>query len=942
MANHLRRACEAKPPPMQAGLPGARRLHHALSALLLLLSVSARQGLADPLYAKLAPDAAQAFSWFDRLGFPDVKGCKFVRVGTRARYDDGSEYEQPESERIEAFLTETKPNGESTVLTLELLTHHYKQTPADAPVHRSVFFEGLPLEEYAKGRLRELQMPDDDDWGSRFGRRLSERGEAFVLAWGCARNGHITIAQKLYEHAAGMPEPDSNDLTAETVHGGFLRALEGDIGKAMMWQAVLACGHPSTSREDLLKGFERIIRHCPSSEYIPRAKKTAALLKQMIKEDKEHAGKKLKSLAEMSTEERVAELIFQLREQSGRQYIHGGTCDIFWNRQGKTDTPAHQLVTIGHAAVPQLIEALGNQRLTRSVHSHKSFCFTHKVLRIGDRARAILSGIAGRLFYERPDTAGYMTKDGKAKSTKEQVQEWWAAIQEKGEKQVLIEGTAVGDDNAVNQARFLLEKYPEAAFEPIAQGILNAKGSWKRTCLVNLAAKTEGDAAVPVLIREMEKAQSRSTRVTAAMGLHSRGDETGVQGMVREWAIRQPSINRFRGGMRDDDDDDGEDGDWWGGDGLLDGSVERLIAFLAVSDSPVAIKAMADELQQQPIEVKTRVVESMAEDGGSQYEHFLWPRSKGPSSPAVLLEIEALLVAALADTDEAPAAVRWDDGVYPSTPRICDVAGHTLADRWPEKYRFNAKASIKLRDRQRTNCINIWRKEKKLPLLPIPMERPVRRAAREETGPLLNAIRDSQGGKEAESALTALEKLGLPALPAVVETLGELDGHPLHDRVASFAARLSCTVAEASLSPHSLNPSKKLSDLLQRIEGRPLASVSCAQLLESMVKECPRGTKEIRLSVWKDEDLTGITVKAEFLGTPTGEGGVAATGNRPDDALRHWARRVTLSGSPRHPFREQDDWNDGLDKTLRRAIAKALAVGPTEHFCIRVRLQKAE
>ncbi|MBT7303094.1 MAG: hypothetical protein HN849_26420, partial [Victivallales bacterium] len=177
MASHLKTR-EGNPVLVHPRLPGARRLHHALSALLLLLSVSARQGLADPLYAKLAPDAAQAFSWFDRLGFPDVKGCKFVRVGTRARYDDGSEYEQPEGERIEAFLTEAKPNGESTVLTLELLTNHYKHTPADAPVHRSVFFEALPLEEYAKGRLRVLQTPDDDDWGSRFGRRLSERGEA--------------------------------------------------------------------------------------------------------------------------------------------------------------------------------------------------------------------------------------------------------------------------------------------------------------------------------------------------------------------------------------------------------------------------------------------------------------------------------------------------------------------------------------------------------------------------------------------------------------------------------------------------------------------------------------------------------------------------------------------------------------------------------------------
>ena len=928
MANHLGKGIETNSGWVQPMLPGTRRLGHVLTTLLLLLKVSAQEALPDPLYAKLTPDAAQAFSWFDKLGFPDVRGCKFGRVGTRTRWDDGSEYEQPKSERIEAFLTEAKPDGTFAVLTLDLLTKHYERTPADD----SAFIEELPLEEWAKKRLRALQTPPDDDdgWSFRFDRRLSGRAEAFVLAWGCARNGHATIAQRLYTHAAGIRDQRGNAATVWTKGSSFLEVLEGDIGYAMMWQAVLACDHPSVSREELLARFERIITHCPSSEYIPRARKTAALLKQMIREDREHAAKKLKPLAEMSTEERVAELIFQLREQDGSAPC--GTCYTFDNREGEADTPAHQLVAIGHAAVPQLIVALDDQRLTRSVSYRHNFRFTHHVLRVGGCAQEILNGISGRFFYERTDTADDMAKGDEATSVKEQVQKWWAAIKEKGEKQVLIEATAVADEDADDQAQMLLEKYPEAALEAIAQGIANSKHSHIRTDLVAIAAATEGADAIPILLREMRTAKSLHTRLAAAAGLHSRGDSRAVQAMAREWADHQPETNpvgRMGNMGNGNDDDEGED--------RWDDSVEWLIAFFAVADSPVAIKALADGLMQQPVEVRTRVTQAMAKDEDSLFWRFRGPRPKEKPRPATLLEIEALLVAALADTDEAR-----DDQIYPKreTRRICDLAGRILADRWPEKYRFDAIASLRMRDKQRIACSNVWRRGKNLTLLPMPMERPIRRARREETEPLLNAIRNSQEGREAEQALRALETLGFPALPAVAETLGMLAGHPLHDKLASLAARLSCTVAEASFSERSLRTGDELDAYPREMVGRLLTPTSYVQLLKTMLKRCPRGARGICLSAWKDGDLTGIVVRAEFV--PQAEEDATAGEDRPDDAARHWTGSVTLRGSSCDPYSYEGDWNGRMEKRLLKAIGNALATGPTDHFRICVRLEEAE
>lgn len=259
-----------------------------------------------------------------------------------------------------------------------------------------------------------------------------------------------------------------------------------------------------------------------------------------------------------------------------------------------------------------------------------------------------------------------------------------------------------------------------------------------------------------------------------------------------------------------------------------------------------------------------------------------------------------------------------------------------MADRW-QKYRFDTNASPKQRDRQRTNCANVWRRGMNLPLLPMPMERPIRRARKEKTEPLLKAIQSSQGGREADRALEELAKLGLPALPAVVETLKMLAGHPLQDRVAALASTLSCTVVEASFSKRSLKASNGLAALLQGIEGRPLTSASYAHLLRKATERRPRGAKSVCLSVRKDEDLAGIAIEVEFLGTPPG---ATMAGNRREDMHWDWTGRVTVNGSSRHSSWNADDSSDGLDEELRNAIAEALAAGPTDYFRIRIRVEE--
>ena len=897
-----------------------------------VLSCPARNPQA-PVYAGLPRKCAMAFAWFDGLGFPDVRGRPLVRVATGDWSESGRgprEYVQQD-----AFLLETGTDGVFTVLTLDLFTASFRANSGKEGLSEPVSYQEIPLEQAAREKLAALKHPPaDEDSLRRFGERIPERVEVFVLAWGCARNGLNTLAAALVEQAVKMSAPRRGwDAAArEESRGDFRQTLELDIGHALMWRAVVACGEPDIPRKELLAQFENILARYPTSPHVPRAREMAGLLRQMIAEDEEHAAGSLKPLAEMAAPERAAELLFQLRDQNGRQDSQPGSCDIFMDYMGMTNTPAHQLVAMGHAAVPRLIAALDDQRLTRSVGYHRNFYFSHHVLRVGDCALVVLSRIAGRSFYTNAAPSGVMATDDQRRTAREQVQAWWTAIQSEGEQQVLAAGTASGNRDAPRQAEALLAKYPEAALEAIAEGLRNADDSWTRTWLVEIANRIQDKSVVPLLLGEMQAAPFLSARVAAATALLLRTNELAIPAMIREWQKMQPTDHR--------DFDDGND-------------PEPLIEFLASCDSPAAIRALATGLQERPVDVRLAVVSAFRDSGS-----FLSAVSSGggmglidpdfegkPLSAATLAEIEALLVAALADvTARYGTSIVWGCGgeqIAFNDPRICDMAGYVLAVRWPGTYAFNPATSEKTRDRQRIGCLNAFRKKKDLPPLPLPAARVVTPAPQDQTEPLLDRLQHAPGGRAADKALKQLEQMGLPALPTMVEALPRLDGNPMQGQVAALAARLACTVAEVSLAENSLPAGPELAALFQGMEGQSLTADSFTRLLETMVEKRPAAARGMRLSARRDEDLTGVTLQAEFVEHPEKEGGGSATLNDPSEVVWTWTERVNLNGASGHNS-SGVGIRQGADKSLCKAIDQVLAAAPTNYFRISIRLARIE
>jgi hypothetical protein len=153
-------------------------------------------------------------------------------------------------------------------------------------------------------------------------------------------------------------------------------------------------------------------------------------LDRMIAEDNTRAKRPPPST--LQGRARIADLIFLLRDQYGPQRTMPGYPDFVcgWALPDEArracesqDSPVRQLINFGPAAVPQLIEALDDTRMTRAVHYYRAGLPT-QVLRVGDCALQILETISGQRFTSVAAPLHTLSKIER-KNLKDNVTKWW-------------------------------------------------------------------------------------------------------------------------------------------------------------------------------------------------------------------------------------------------------------------------------------------------------------------------------------------------------------------------------------------------------------------------------------------------------------------------------------------------------------------------------------
>ena len=385
----------------------ASLLATTLCGSLLVQEYRVDEGSAD---SEVSADIERVFLWFDTLGFPRLADCKVVRVEIGQRIGEGGDA----VERFYADALLLDEDEEQFTVFRNLSQATWEKTPE----RRRSGLVVADLETGATERLRQLRSGAEDEKWFPLGVNVTERAELFVLARACHEAGHDQLANELLSEILSIPDLQ----TGEPISLEQLQAeIAEDISHVEMWRAVVAFGDPDVSRRELLHRFRRITTHFPQSRYAERAGHGADILSRMVKEDELHAAVKQKPLDQMTIQERVAELIVQLRDQNGHQWSQPGSCNIFADpRDGfgypelfgesrviGAGSPASQLVVIGEPALEQLIDAVDDDRFTRCVGYHRNFYFSHGIIRVGGCCLRIIERIkpSGREFDIEGDAA---------------------------------------------------------------------------------------------------------------------------------------------------------------------------------------------------------------------------------------------------------------------------------------------------------------------------------------------------------------------------------------------------------------------------------------------------------------------------------------------------------------------------------------------------------
>jgi hypothetical protein len=510
---------------------------------------------------------------------------------------------------------------------------------------------------------------------------LDRRATVFALAHACWRKGELDLAQQIFDEAKKIPTERTPGN--EEVDVPMRESLELEFGHTAMWDALLRVGklrwdewhngQEMVPRTELLKLFQDIIRKYPASPQAERAKQTAAMLERMVEEDAAHPHFSENQIAALPVEEQVREWIFRLRDQSGEQLGEPGGCSVFgFDFDGGT-SPAHRLAQIGYPAVPHLIEALSDDRLSRAVQCSRSFFFSHEILTIGDCAKQILYEITGESF--DPPRA----------------RAWWEQFQQKGEKQMLIDAISSGAENPYPIVSKLKSKWPEAVEPALLVGADKAQAEMKPVFIRTLA-NLDSPAATERLRRFMREDPGLWNRVAAARALVDRNDPEAAPAMLAEWThFSQEPLDPFGNEVPN--------------------KFEALTGCLIASGNVAAIQALRKKWDGLDA-LKREVIVHGLGGGTWGFEDI-----RKPLPPDAQAEAIALLVHALDEFTQLDGQSGWAGD---TTPRICDRAAWALHRIDPETYSRSEKAGRRQRDLERIIMLNTWRKAHHLALLPVP------------------------------------------------------------------------------------------------------------------------------------------------------------------------------------------------------------------------------
>ncbi|MBK8979561.1 MAG: hypothetical protein IPM29_26975 [Planctomycetes bacterium] len=610
--------------------------------------------LAPPAAAQLDADVRDALAWLDGLGMPDLSDRPFVRATTGGR--------DRQRQVVYGFLADDR--GPSFTLWVSVPfrwpgrpTPHRAsahplgrwvgvRTPRGTPTDRRVGYELVDLEQFALARLRDARADLDGD-GAPTPRTLATRAmlgsDLCLLGWACLGQGHARVARDLLELGR---EAFALRWFRGRTPDHLRTCLEVDLGETATWELLEDFADPAVPWTELRRRAAAIPVLYPASQQVERALEIAATLQRMI-----DAPPAEPATAELPPAEQARRLVATLPEQNGVQPSQEVSPDIWADPRGAA-SPAQRLRALGIDAVPALIDALDDERLTRTVGFHRNHHLSHYVLRVEDVASRVLSDIAGRGFAGRDDALA-----------------WLADVRRRGELTVLAEAAARGDDLGVLQAERLLQRGPDRALDALTAGLERATTDDPiRARYVELLAALP--AAQPALLRlASDPAAGPASRFAAACATLATAPDRALATLLALW----------RGELEDP---------------ALLSELGEALALCGSSDALDALAARRDRLDVHAMLAFERGQPRRWSLIARLPQAVAWPSPEAAASwsDAVRRLLHDLLL------DERVLRASWDDTVEPT---LGDFAARALVARWPQPVRFDFDAAPVERRRAR-------------------------------------------------------------------------------------------------------------------------------------------------------------------------------------------------------------------------------------------------
>jgi hypothetical protein len=871
--------------------------------------VRAEEAAVDvPAGARSEAEFEACRDWYRKLDFEPLAGMPWVRVATGDTRTAEGKGER--NTYLMGFLAaESTGEGGKDFEIMTVGRHRLKFTRT-APEEREARRIGFEERDFGTWIKEYLEAPPEDPDGI-----ANLSGSSHFL------NDHPTTPAVTVFHLAmlgdekGFPAEARRVMArlegAWTVEEGagkpLAERLEHEFGHVLIWQAMLACDDPNNPRPDLLEGFERVVQLTPKSRHAERAAGMVELLKRMIAEDEAHAAaRRARPFESLSKEDKIKDLIHQLRDQDGGQFMQPGSCSVF-NFGQSQDSPADRLAEIGFEAVPFLIEAMLDERLTYGVGFHRNFYFSHEVMRVGEAAEEVFEKISGiqlasqpvvRVFGEDPAT---FSKDDGRKSLQEAARRWWREFEAKGERRFLIEEVSRGGESVRELASVLVEKYPADAPAALKAGLKNAKDDWSHYGLVWVVGKADFEGSEAVLRQVIRENRFAMGTLTALAALRKRGAADAL-----ELAIALL-----------DEEKTWQEGGW--GDRM---PADDLVEFLLESRDEKAARAILARLEKLPLDLRVDVVLVL---------HRVLHGNERPGEAALAVS-EEILVNLLEDSRRRTGMSGGLGELSFSDPRVCDLAAETLRGGWGGRYAFDYEGPLKVRDRQCLAAANVWRKANGKELLAIP-EGEVKPLDAAGFAPLRQRF-DAMASAEDEAAfVAAVMKAGVAALPRLLEL--EAEGAGRRKEVAGKAVRsLSNRIGKIAILPEGLvyAPVRNWRDAML---GKPLDGTAVVDLMSSFFKQADRNGEKVRgieFEASRAADLSGVEIRIRLVPR-----------ERPDDELDQWdgSEDVTLGDEQVHTAGyggglSKDDPEES--KELKAGVDKVVAADPQTPYEIRWKL----